>query len=74
MNFETLLAVAQQYSLFTKTHLETFEDAANNVKKFEIILTALMNMLKPQLIHFIRSLATQGKHTVTCYIVFCVSI
>ena len=61
VNFEVLRAVAQQFGLFTPTHLETFEDAPNNVKKFEIILTALMNMLKPQLIHFIRSLATQSK-------------
>ena len=60
VGFEKLRAIAQQSGLFTTTHLETFEDAPNNAKKFEIILAALMNMLKPQLIHFIRSLATQS--------------
>ena len=60
VSYERLMFVAQQVGLFTDTHLETFEDAPSNAKRLEIILRALMDMLKPQLIHFIRSLARQG--------------
>ena len=63
VGYEKLIQVAQQVGLrFTDTHLETFEDAANEVKKIEIILNALMNLLKPQLVHFMRSLATQSNY------------
>lgn len=64
IDFETLRRTATQVGLLTNTHLETFEDAANNVKKLEIILNALMSLYKPQLIHFTGILATQGNYTV----------
>lgn len=60
IGFEKLSAAAQQVGVLTNTHLETFEDAPNNVKKFEIILNALMSLPKPQLVHFTLLLATQG--------------
>ena len=60
IGFEKLSTAAQQIGALTNTHLETFEDAPNNVKKFEIILHALMSLSKPQLIHFTLFLATQG--------------
>ena len=60
VNYEKLKAAALQVNMFTNTHLDAIKNAPNNAKKQEVILAALMDMLKPQLIHFIRSLATQG--------------
>ena len=60
IGFKKLSAAAQQVGVLTNTHLEMFEDAPNNVKKFEIILNALMSLPKSQLIHFTAFLATQG--------------
>ena len=60
IGFERLGAAAQQLGVLTNTHLETFEDAPNNVKKLEIIINALMSLPKPELIHFTVLLATQG--------------
>ena len=62
IGFEKLSIAAQQVGVLTNTHLETFEDAPNNVKKVEIILSALMSLPKPQLIHFTVFLATQGTY------------
>lgn len=60
VSYERVHAAAIQCGFFTNTHMETFEDAPNNVKKLEVILTALMNLLKPQLIDFMRTLAAQS--------------
>ena len=60
IGFEKLSAAAQQVGVLPSIHLETFEDAPNNAKKFEIILNALMSLSKPQLVHFTTLLATQG--------------
>ena len=60
ISFEKLSVAAQQVGVLTNTHLETFEDAPNNVKKFEIILNALMSLPKSQLVHFTLLLATKG--------------
>ena len=59
-DFEKLEAAAIEVGILTNTHLETFEDAANNVKKRQIILNALKSVCKSQLIHFTGLLATQG--------------
>lgn len=60
VTYDRLRPAAQQVGGLMDTHLETLEDAANNVKKCEVILNGIMNMPKPQLIHFMRSLPTQG--------------
>ena len=59
-DFEKLEAAAIEVGILTNTDLETFEDAANNVKKRQIILNALKSVCKSQLIHFTGWLATQG--------------
>ena len=60
IGFEKLIVAAEQVGVLTNTHLEMFEDAPNDVEKFEIILNALMSLSKPKLIHFTLFLATQG--------------
>lgn len=63
IDYDKLMAAAQQAGILTSTHQETFEDAPNNEKKTEIIFVALMNQSKPQLINFIRSVTTQGSYS-----------
>ena len=69
IGFERLGAAAKQVGVLTSTHLETFEDAPNNVKKLEVILSALMSLPKPQLIQFTVFLATQGIIPYLCIVV-----
>lgn len=45
-----LRSAAQQVGALTDTQLETFEDAASNIKKVEVILNGIMSLPKPQLI------------------------